>query len=386
MKAIMLGLVLSLLGCASTPVHVDGTTEEVLVTFTMPAVSPSSHSGSQRSYRGGSRWEVDLRTRQLARQFARRYGLTLKEGWPIDALGLYCVAYELPPTLTLAALQELASDRGEVMGIQANTRFLGMGRVTPRTYDDPLFKYQFGEHNHRLVQLHQHSTGNAVAVGIIDSPVDGEHPDLQGQIRHQVSFTKTSSITELNHGTAVTGVIAAAEGNSQGVVGVAPAAEVHVFGACRSNADGAGCRAFDVLKAMQAALEKRIQVLNLSLAGPHDALLDALIDEATARGVIVIAASNLDNPLQNFPAQHDAVFAVSGDLGLWFTLPEQMTTLAGGGYQVFRGSSVSAAAFTGVAALVRSRSSEAKTRTILTTLQQGCAENSPRLFNNETCL
>lgn len=385
MRTFCLAVILCLAGCTSLPSD-KGVERTVLVTFELPDKSPLPHSGSQRSYRSGSSWDADLYTRQRAHKLAREYGLKLKEGWPIKALGLYCVQYALPSTLPESELLRLVGNRSDVHAIQTNTQFSGMGHAVSSTYDDPLFEYQFGEHAHRLVELHAHSMGKFVSVGIIDSTADDKHPDLLGQITHQTSFAKAKTLADLSHGTAMTGVIAAAEDNNQGVVGLAPDADVHVYGACRSTTGTVACDAFNILKAMQAALDDEVDILNLSLAGPFDPLVSALIDEVTKQGIIVIAAINKENPERNFPASHDSVVAASGELGLWFTQPEQMTTRAGGGYQVFRGTSVSAAGMTGIAALLRAQASETYTRSMLAELELGCAAKRPRLFDHDTCL
>lgn len=68
--------------------------------------------------------------------------------------------------------------------------------------------------------------GENVVVGIIDSGIDHEHPDLQGKILLHRDFTKDGHTNDRNgHGTHVAGTIAG--GNSSGTqIGVAPKAKL----------------------------------------------------------------------------------------------------------------------------------------------------------------
>ncbi len=374
-------------GCASHPSTSSfSQDDEVLVTFFMPESSPAIYSGSQRTYRNGSRWTADLLTRQRVKRFAKHHDLTIRDGWPIESLGVYCVAFKRGPDSSLETLQIAAESIAHVHRVQANQTFAGMGNIENSVYNDPLFHYQFGEHTEKLAALHSYSRGGEVKVGIIDSTVDVQHPDLVGQISGFEEIAQAESLADMKHGTAVTGVIAAANDNRQGVVGVAPDAEIHVFGACHSRSGATACNSFDLARALQSAIDSEIQLLNMSLAGPYDPLISDLIDAAYRRGVIIIAAENHLEPNHNFPANVERVFAASGMLGLWFTKPEQLTTQAGGGYQVFKGTSVSAAGLSGVAALVRSQHSLQETRAMLERLQTGCTDTRHKLFDDDACL
>jgi subtilisin family serine protease len=266
-----------------------------------------------------------------------------------------------------------------VIHVQRNQTFRAMGASTD--YDDPLFELQYGKYRTELVKLHRVTTGKDVRVGIVDSSVDLRHPDLDGQIDRHSRFLSGSGTLGLTHGTAVAGVIGAASNNGLGVVGLAPMADIHIFAACRNsfgNADtSTSCSSFALAKALEAAIEARIDVLNMSLAGPRDRLLTQLLDVALKRGMIVIAAENVEDEVHNFPASMDGVLGVDGRMGYWFTHPEHLTTQAGGGYQVFRGTSVSAAGLSGVAALLRTMLSHSETMEVLRQMTEvDCAKSS----------
>jgi subtilisin family serine protease len=55
------------------------------------------------------------------------------------------------------------------------------------------------------------------------------------------------------------------------------------------------------------------RIINLSLAGPADRLLQALLDAAAARGTTVVGAVNPERPTAVFPASSASVLAVAAE-------------------------------------------------------------------------
>jgi subtilisin family serine protease len=131
-----------------------------------------------------------------------------------------------------------------------------------------------------------------VKVAIVDTGVDGEHPDLAGRIVGARSFGSGKPLyPESPHGTAVAGLIGAIDGNGQGIDGIAPNARLLVA----SVGGGDSPSSFDadsIVRAIRWAADRHARVINLSLAGlgPVPGYEQA-VDYATARGALVIAAA-----------------------------------------------------------------------------------------------
>src|ERR1035438_2109430 len=111
------------------------------------------------------------------------------------------------------------------------------------------------------------------------------------RICRRISGCETLSTTTRAHfkSTAVAGVIAAIPDNGIGIVGIAPDVRLFVFKACwRSAPTGAKatCNSFTLAQALAAAIEERVDIINLSLAGPSDPLLTRLVGRAAAAGII----------------------------------------------------------------------------------------------------
>ncbi len=133
--------------------------------------------------------------------------------------------------------------------------------------------------------------------------MDAAHPDLAGQVIRQQSFldpaaaTAGSPVDRLRHGPAVAGVIAALANNRQGIVGIAPAAHLFAMNACWPDARDTTrsmCNTFTLAKALAAAIDARVHIINLSPAGPADLLLTRLVNHAMQRGIIVVGAAAAD--------------------------------------------------------------------------------------------
>jgi subtilisin family serine protease len=166
------------------------------------------------------------------------------------------------------------------------------------------------------------------------------------------------------HGTAVAGIIAARANDGIGIAGVAPEAELLALRACRQAPDApvATCTSFTLAKALQFALEQNVQVINLSLGGPRDRLLERLLDAGLAHRVIVVAAADPQARDGGFPASHPGVIAVASEgsehpPGSALMAPgrDVPATTPGQAWGFVTGSSYAAAQVSGAVALVLER-------------------------------
>src|SRR2546430_290346 len=78
---------------------------------------------------------------------------------------------------------------------------------------------------------HAVSQGDGVVVAVVDSGVNGNHPDLAGNVLNGVDVSGTGAPNGLEdrdgHGTAMAGLIAGhGHGNGDGVLGIAPHAKI----------------------------------------------------------------------------------------------------------------------------------------------------------------
>ena len=137
-----------------------------------------------------------------------------------------------------------------------------------------------------------------IKVAIIDSGIDGSHPDLTGRVVAARSFVGGSPYhDEQGHGTFVAGEIAANPSNGIGMAGLAFNARLIVAKVVA--ADGDVSLPAEVA-AIRWAVDQGARVINLSLGGVRDPLNSALdtyspleraaVEYAYKKGVVVVAA------------------------------------------------------------------------------------------------
>jgi len=151
--------------------------------------------------------------------------------------------------------------------------------------------------------------GNTVKVGIIDTGIDGKHPDLRGNVKGGVNtYNSTSPFTDENgHGTHVAGTVAALN-NSFGVVGVAPRVELYAL-KCFSP-DGTATLT-DIAQAIDWAIHHQVHVLNMSFGSREESqILHSAIKAALRAGIIMIASSGNASESLDYPARYPEVFAI----------------------------------------------------------------------------
>jgi subtilisin family serine protease len=156
--------------------------------------------------------------------------------------------------------------------------------------------------------------GAGVTVAVVDTGVDGSHPDLVGRVLPQVRVTAApapgTDVRPPWHGTHVAGIIAASM-NGVGIVGLANQSSVLPIRVLDD--DGTGDTA-TVAAGVNEAVRRKVQVINLSLGGRgNDPVLARAIDRALAAGITVVAAAGneheLGNPT-NYPANLPGVIGV----------------------------------------------------------------------------
>jgi subtilisin family serine protease len=194
-----------------------------------------------------------------------------------------------------------AQDRAALRGLPgaAFVERLRARRTTAYVPNDPLVSKQW-----YLTQNRAYDSWDAkpplaaTLVAVIDSGVDGTHPDLSARILEAKSFVGGhATIDKQGHGTFVAGLIAAESDNGIGIAGMSPAAELLVAKVVTND------RTIPIeaeVKAIRWAVARGAKVINMSLGGlrdPLDASVDtyspleaAAVAYAVRANVVVVAA------------------------------------------------------------------------------------------------
>jgi subtilisin family serine protease len=207
--------------------------------------------------------------------------------------------------------------------------------------------------------------GDGVKVAVVDTGIDCTHPDLKGQCAGGINYVDKNKppMDDNSHGTHVSGTIAAVKDGS-GVVGVAP--KVRLYAVKVLDKDGGGSL-FSIIKGLLWCGNNGMQVANLSLGAPMGSTLMRLaVAYAKARGVTIMAAAGNDGGSVGYPAAYDDTIAVSAldpsdkiaDFSsrgkeVDFIAPgvNVKSTIPGGKYDWYDGTSMATPHMTGLAAL-----------------------------------
>ncbi len=336
---------------------------EILVTFTDRGIERTPAGGPGDYHRHSADYQSTAWSQAVSADIARDYALQTVAEWPIRTLGVHCVVFEVRDERPLdEVIGRLTQDR-RIGAVQRMNSFRVLGAR------DPYSRLQTSLDRMQVEAVHPWTTGKGVSVAVIDTGVDFGHPDLAGQVSERADLTgNTGAFGDDIHGTAVAGVIAALSGNGQGIVGVAPGAKIIALRACwpvRPGEVGAVCNSLTLAKALDEAIRLKPRVLNLSLTGPPDPLVEALVRAALEANVIVVAAEPEVPQETGFAGRVAGVIRVRSvadggkqaqhaPVGAAIAAPghEVLTTFPHGTYNFISGSSFAAANVSGIVALL----------------------------------
>lgn len=334
----------------------------LLVAFTDNTINSLKGTASPTSYRQRGSYQSSTWSERVTNQLGEEYGLEKMAEWPMTEVGAHCVVYRLSDKGAMANTIERLSKDDRVEIVQNMNVFKTKGQYS----NDPYSKLQTNLKQMQISLAHGMATGKDITIGMIDTGVDLDHPDLAGQVSNNENFVKdiSSSFSTDIHGTAVAGVMVAKMDNAKGIIGIAPNAKLVALKACwpdKTDAIEAVCNSYTLALAVNTAIKAGVDVLNMSLTGPKDPLLTLLINKALSKGIIVVAADT--GSAGDFPASLKNVISVqsikqqipeSDTLAASITAPGDkiLTTLPHGTYDFISGSSIAAAEVSGVVALL----------------------------------
>ena len=214
-------------------------------------------------------------------------------------------------------------------------------------------------------------------VGLIDGGV-GAHPSLIGAIAEQRAFSSPSVVTT-PHATAIASLLV---GRGGGVEGAAPGAQVYVADIYGGQPTGGSAAA--LVRGLSWLASVRAPVINVSLVGPRNRIVEAFIEHLVGRGFLIVAAVGNDGPAAPplFPAAYAGVVGVTGvdahqrvliEAGqgpqVEFAAPGMPTAASGRGAARMRGTSFAAPIVAGLLANRLSAGDAAQTQSALAWLR-----------------
>ncbi len=160
-------------------------------------------------------------------------------------------------------------------------------------------------------QAWKKTIGSQIRIGVVDTGVDFNHPDLRGKLLHGVNLIHTNRlpVDDNGHGTHIAGIIAAGS-RTRGMTGVAPGAMLAPIKAFDHNGS-----AFvsDIILAIEWCIANKMNIINMSfgMRKRNKALLNA-VTNASQAGIIIVASSGNDGKQRtiDYPARYTHTIAV----------------------------------------------------------------------------
>ena len=262
-------------------------------------------------------------------------------------------------------------------------------------FNDSLYQQQWHLDYTRayLVPYSGKTASSSIIIGVLDSGVNSNHPDLNASnfvTGYNYIDNNTTTTDKNGHGTMVTGVIAARANNANGIASAAPNVKIRPYvvgdeyGFINNDAAASAIR--------DAVDNRTCHILNMSFGGTINpqGLKDA-IEYAYDNNVWMIAsAGNQNATVTTYPASYPQVVSVSGvnrdGTNVWtknsfvnIVAPASniLTTKADGGYGYNTGTSFAAPQVTALAAIYRSHKSGATMRDFLNFLPAAVKFRTP---------
>jgi subtilisin family serine protease len=314
-----------------------------------------------------------------ADELARRHGLARlrSQNFPLigSTIGLFRVTNRRAVD---TVSREFATEAG-VRSVQPNFRYVLQEQKAELTEGDPA---QYAVAKLHLPEAHTLAHGVNVTIAVIDSGIDINHPELANSIA--ASFDALGSKEGPHvHGTGIAGAIVA----HARLIGSAPAAHILAIRAFGVASNGAESSSYVILRGFDYAAAHGAGIVNMSFAGPKDALIERGIAAMAAKGIVMVAAAGnagaKSPPL--YPAANTNVIAVSATdaqdklfsasnrggyiavaapgVDIFLPAPDNK-------YQMISGTSFSAAYVSGLAALMLERNPALKPDEVRATLMK----------------
>lgn len=293
----------------------------------------------------------------LSKTLSKIYGLKVTDSFYSTLNDRYVILFRAPRNRNTKALIFALESDPRIHSVQHNY-----------AYDLAEGSMQYALDVIGVEPMWESTAGKNIRIAMIDTAVDSSHPDLVGQNIKQISAFDEKISAKLSHGTAIAGILSG-NGKVKGIVPDSHIIAVEAFRSSRKNRYKGRSSSYHIVSALDLAAQQQPHIINMSLTGPKDSLLNRAIHELHNNGILIVAAAGNGGKQAKpaYPAAYENVLAVtatdSADLlydqanrgdYIFISAPgvNIFTASAKRGYGLNSGTSFAAAHLTGLIALL----------------------------------
>ncbi len=262
----------------------------------------SEHDGDYKPFEPGIVLAVNADNAALKR--AKAFGLIRKRQIVLNELKLVVICFQAPKAKNAPAIVRKLNRQSLNAPFDLNHYY--------KVADDA--KNDMRSYPAKLVGWEKRSgtKGRGAVVGMIDTFVDTKMQSLANQNIITRSFVSNKTPSKAKHGTAIATLIVGA--HSSRFPGFIPGAKLYAtntFFLAKSGWQHSS--ALNIAQGLNWLVSKNVRIINLSIAGPHNKLLEEAIKRTQVRRTILVAAAGNNGPKAPpaFPAAYDGVIAVT---------------------------------------------------------------------------
>jgi len=240
------------------------------------------------------------------RQNLNGTGMRVVRRTRLESLGLILTVAQVPKTTPLQSALEQLRQQNPNIWIDTNARYQLQGNPEASA------RYHYAQ---TLIKWPRRATcAGHEKIGLVDSIVNSHHPFLQGQQIRQKDFLVTGvAPAPAEHGTAIASLLI---GNRQSAsfTGLIPGAQLLAANVFRQrDSDNVDTTAELLVRALDWLAGQQVDVINISLGGNRNLLLEAAITRVLNRNIAIVAAAGNGGPhaAPVYPAAQNGVIAVT---------------------------------------------------------------------------
>jgi hypothetical protein len=234
---------------------------------------------------------------------ARALGFAVDREQTLDAMNIRLVVFATPRAMsTMKALRTLR-DADPGGSYDYNHIYTGSGEPSRSGAES---RSPDSKGTAESAQPPLRDAPSRVRIGLLDSGVDVTHPVFRDSAIH--AWGCDNHPVPAAHGTSVASLLI---GRSEGFNGVHPDAELYAADVFCGRPTGGAVDA--LVAALSWLVQEKVPVINISLVGPRNVMLEKVIGSLVAGGYLIVAAVGNDGPAAPplYPASYQRVVGVT---------------------------------------------------------------------------